>query len=94
MTESEIIKIEKRLRSATKGPWKSMIEGRDHTNGDNFIMTGITEGENIWSENRGTDIYLIGSTISDQDFIANARQDIPKLLDYIRTLKSKLDNEK
>lgn len=93
MTESELNEIEKRLNDTSKGPWKSMIEGRDHPSGDDFIMTGIMEGENIWNENRGTDIYLTGATKSDQDFIANAKQDIPKLLNYIEFLKDKLENE-
>lgn len=89
MTDSELNEIGKRLSKASKGPWKSMMEGRDHTSGDGFIMTGIKEGEDIWSENRGTDIYLTGATDSDQDFIANARQDISKLLTEIKRLKSK-----
>ena len=94
MTELELNEIEKRVKKASRGPWKSMIEGRDHTSGDDFIMTGIPEGEDIWGENRGEDIYVTGAMKSDLDFIANARQDIPKLLDYIRELKGKLDNEK
>ncbi len=53
----------------------SYVEGRDHDSGSNFIMT---------SEN---DIELSGATIADQDFIAHARQDIPKLLNEIRRLK-------
>lgn len=87
MTEQELIEIEKRCNSTTKGLWKSYIEGRDHTSGDNFIMTGIQENEDIWSENRGNDIYLSGATIEDHDFIANAKQDIPKLIAEIRRLK-------
>jgi len=94
MTEAELKNIEKRANNASKGPWKSMIEGRDHSSGDSFIMTGISENENIWSENRGTDIYLTGITESDQDFIANARQDIPNLLTEIKTLKKELENGK
>src|SRR5882757_7084383 len=51
-----------------QGPWKSYIEGRDHTSDSNFIMTG------------GEDIELLGATEADQVFIAHARQDIPQLL--------------
>lgn len=36
------------------------------------------------------DIELLGATIADQDFIAHARQDIPKLLQEIKRLKQKL----
>lgn len=69
--------IERRCAAATPGPWKSYVEGRDHTAGDSFIMTG------------GEDIYLTGATLADQDFIAHARQDIPALIQEIRALGGK-----
>ncbi len=50
-------------------------------------MTGIEKGENIWDEKRGEDIYITGINNYDQDFIASARQDIPKLIKEIRKLK-------
>jgi hypothetical protein len=68
--------IERRCDQATPGPWKSYVEGRDHTSGDSFIKTG------------GPDIYLIGGSIEDQDFIANARQDLPMLLREVKRLRS------
>ena len=46
-------------------------------------MTGL-------DDNRGEDIELFGATIDDQDFIAHARQDIPKLLAEIESLKKQL----
>jgi len=77
MTEKELQEIEERCKKATKGPWKSMIEGRDHTSGDSFIMTG------------GEDIYISNPLLdNNQDFIASAKQDIPKLISEIRRLKS------
>ena len=76
MTEEELKEIENRCNKATKGPWKSMIEGRDHTSGDSFIMT---DGEDIYISNPLFD--------NNQDFIASARQDIPKLIEEIRKLK-------
>ena len=66
--------IERRCQAATPGPWKSFIEGRDHMSGDHFIQTA------------GEDIYLHGATLADQDFIANARQDLPALVQEIRAL--------
>ena len=78
MTELELKEIEDRCNKATKGPWKSMIEGRDHTSGDSFIMTG------------GEDIYILNPLFdNNQDFIANAKQDIPKLIGEIKRLKKK-----
>jgi hypothetical protein len=34
------------------------------------------------------DIYLTGATDADMDFIANARQDIPKLISEIKRLRA------
>jgi hypothetical protein len=56
------------------GPWKSYLEGREKMSGSDFIMTG------------GEDIYLTGATVSDQDFIAHARQDIPRLIAEVERL--------
>jgi hypothetical protein len=71
MTKEELQQIEQRCAQATKGPWKSWIEGRDHTSGSSFIST---------SEQ---DIELLGATNADQDFMAAARQDVPALLAQI-----------
>ena len=66
--------IESRVAAATKGPWISTIEGRDHFSGSSFIRTA------------GEDIEMSGATVADFDFIANAREDIPFLLDQIARL--------
>lgn len=80
MTDIKLNEIWLRCNAATCAPWVSHVEGRDHTSGSDFIMTG--EGED-----RGDDIELTGATIADQDFIAHARQDIPLLLNEINRLK-------
>ncbi len=82
LNEMQIKEIENRYQKASLGPWLSYVEGRDHESGSNFIMTGT-------QQIRGNDIELIGATIADQDFIANARQDIPLLLEEIALLKKK-----
>jgi hypothetical protein len=64
--------------ATTPGPWKSLVEGRDFDSGSSFIQT------------KDEDIYLRGATVADQDFIASARQNIPRLIAEIRALKSKL----
>ena len=81
--ERELLLIEGRVNAATAGPWKSYVEGRDHTSGSNFIATG--EGQH-----RGADLELIGASIADQDFIAAARTDVPRLVAEIRLLRSGL----
>jgi hypothetical protein len=44
-------------------------------------------GEGLY---RGKDIEMIGATDADYDFIANAKQDIPRLIHEIRELKKKI----
>ena len=83
ISEQELKGIQARCEASTPGPWKSYIEGRDHTSGSDFIMTGS-------EKNRGEDIELSGATKSDQDFIASAKQDIPLLISEIRRLKNAL----
>ena len=77
ISDKELVEIRKRAEAATPGPWKAFIEDRDFQSGSSFIQT------------QGEDIELIGATEEDYDFIANARQDIPKLLDEIDRLKGK-----
>ena len=80
LSNPELLEIRRRCESATAGPWKSFVEGRDHTSGSSFIRTGS-------GENRGKDMELSGASIADQDFIAQAREDIPRLLEEIARLK-------
>lgn len=77
LTENELAEIRKRAESTTKGPWRAYIEGRDFESGSSFIQT------------QGEDIELTGASEADYDFIANARQDVLRLLDEIERLKEK-----
>ena len=77
ITEDELKQIELRCSDAKPGPWKAYIEDRDHESGSDFIMTGAE------------DIEILGATVADYDFIANARQDIPRLIQEIRELNQK-----
>ena len=80
LTDEELAAIKARCAAATPGPWKPYIEGRDHVSGSSFIMTG--EGVA-----RGEDIELTGATEADYDFIAHARQDMPRLLEEVEGLR-------
>lgn len=75
ITAEHLREIQSRVDRATTGPWKSFIEGRDHTSGSSFIRTA------------GDDIEMRGATDEDHDFIASARQDIPLLLAEIYRLR-------
>lgn len=78
LSDDTLDAIESRCNAATSGPWKSFLEGRDHQSGSNFIRTGAE------------DIELTGATPADQDFIACARQDVPRLLGEVRRLRKLL----
>jgi hypothetical protein len=76
LTCDEMEAIKARCEQATAGPWKSFIEKREKISGSSFIQT------------KGEDIYLTSATDADQDFIAHARQDIPRLIAEIERLRS------
>jgi hypothetical protein len=76
ITDEELDQMETRLRDATSGPWTSYVEGREHMSGSSFIQTPTS------------DIELSGATVADQDFIAHAREDLPKLLIEVRRLRA------
>ena len=78
-TVSDIQQIELRCAAATAGPWKPFVEGRDHTSGSSFIRTP------------GDDLELSGATAADFDFIAHAREDVPRLLAEVQRLRAVLD---
>lgn len=86
ISDQELLEIEKRCASSTPGPWKAYIEGREHTSGGHFIMTG---GE----QKRGEDLEIYGARIEDYDFIANSKQDIPRLIKEIRILKNTIEKK-
>ena len=75
LTEEEIQTIKSRCDQAAAGPWRSFIEEREKISGSSFVQTG------------GEDFYLTGATDADQDFIAHARQDIPRLIAEIERLR-------
>lgn len=80
LTDTYLDEIRARCLASTPGPWRSYIEGRDHESGSSFIMTGEAGA-------RGDDIELSGASQADQDFIANARQDVPTLLAEVVRLR-------
>ena len=79
LSREEISEIKMRCARATAGPWKSYVEAREKISGPDFIVTA------------GEDLYLTGATIDDQDFIAHARQDIPRLIAEIERLRAELE---
>lgn len=81
LTDEELDEIERRCSAARPARWTSFVEGRDHFGGSNMIR--VTD-----DDDSQPDIELIGATVEDQDFIAHARQDVPRLLIEVRRLRA------
>lgn len=83
ISDTELQTMQQRAEAASKGPWQSIIEGRDHFCGDNFIMVSLDDNE--------PDMYVARdrkpASHADLDFIAAARQDIPRLIAEIQRLR-------
>ncbi|MGE0116291.1 MAG: hypothetical protein AB7T07_15575 [Steroidobacteraceae bacterium] len=77
ITEEELRMIVDRCNATTPGPWRSLVEGRDFTSGSSIIQTAAQDLELAGS----------GASTEDQDFIASAKQDIPRLAAEIAKLK-------
>jgi hypothetical protein len=88
LLDTDILGIQHRLYATTGGDWFSIIEGRDMMGGSSFIMTNVENADDTRNPQRGEDIYLIGASDADMDFIAHARQDIPRLLAEIERLNA------
>jgi hypothetical protein len=84
ISDEELAAMKARIGATTPGPWTSHFEGRDHMGGDSFIETATQ------------DIYISaedyagggGHFCADQDFIAHARQDMPRLIAEVERLRA------
>lgn len=85
LTDEELAALRTLTEAASRSPWRSMVEGRDHTSGDSFIMIGS-------DHDRDEDMYVSRDSIlaspADLDFIAAARNYIPRLLEEITRTRS------
>lgn len=94
LTADELTIIEGRAASATHGPWKAFIEGRDHTSGADFIRTGGLDdaAPDLYLSHDSPDrTGLVVAPMEDHDFIAHARQDVPRLVAEVRRLRSLIE---
>ena len=88
LTDDELDAAERRANAATPGPWKSSVEGRDHDSGDCVILTGGPDlyiSYDEWPEDQRRENEQ--RRANDMDFIAAARQDVPRLVAEVRRLK-------
>ena len=92
LTDEELDRIEARANASLPAPWEAFVEGRNHWSGDDFIRTGGLD-------DAGPDMYVMLSYWDDApakpadatvlDFIASARQDVPRLVAEVRRLRQR-----
>jgi hypothetical protein len=88
-SDAELDQLALRCDAASKPPWQSFIEGRDHWGGDNFIRVGgMDDSEPDMYVSRSTAEGSLPASDADLDFIARARQDLPLLLAEVRRLRA------
>jgi hypothetical protein len=79
----EMLALRELVAAASPAPWRAMVEGRDHEWGDSFIRIG--------DDDRQENMYVVRDTSparsADLEFLAAARNAIPKLLDEIDRLR-------
>lgn len=91
LTEADLDAILVRAEKSLAGPWEAFVEGRDHLSGDDFIRVGGLD-------DKTPDMYVTLSYWNDEppkpatpavlDFIAAARQDVPRLVAEVRRLRA------
>ena len=91
LSGEDLARIEALATSALTAPWEAFVDGRDHWGGDDFIRTGGLD-------DAAPDMYVTLSYWDNErpkpapaevlDFIAAARQDVPRLVSEIRRLRT------
>jgi len=90
ITNDYLETVRKRCDSSTKGLWIASVEGRDHPlGGETVILRGVSREDDVLRRDED-DLYLIGGTVADYDFISHAKQDIPLLLNEVARLRKLL----
>ena len=82
LTDAELDTLEQLAANASPSPWISSIEGRDHWSGDNVILAGDLREEDL-HVHRDTTL----ASPADLDFIAAARNYMPRLIVELRRLR-------
>lgn len=83
MTDEELRVLEELLPKRESFPWRSYIEGRDFARKPGVIAIKVgPESSKV--------VEFVGLSAEDQDFIAAARRDLPRLLTEVRRLRTVL----
>ena len=79
LSDRDLDLMERRTEAAAPGPWISFVVGRDLEAGLNCIEVGYCAV-----------MEVLGASVADQDFIANAREDLPRLIKEVRRLRAQM----
>ncbi|MER8188301.1 hypothetical protein [Kitasatospora sp. NPDC094015] len=96
LPEEVLSAIERRADAATPGPWVGWLESRHGVGGTSFIrLRADADGDDEIYLTRATGgCAVVGAdaqTDADIEFIAGARQDVPRLVNEIRRLRAVVD---
>lgn len=84
MNGDEIQRLRALSEAGSPPPWTAYVEGRNHSSGDSFISVGPIHDPD-------EDIYVSRdsgpASSADLDLIAEARTQLPRLLDEIERLR-------
>lgn len=84
LTDPEISEMWRRASCASAGRWEAFVDGRDTGGGNSFIRTENEFGDTDLKVTRDTS----AASEADYDFIATARQDVPRLVDEVKRLRA------
>lgn len=82
LSDAELGELERLTAQASSAPWVASVEGRDHTSGDDAILVGDPREEDMYVRRDSGP-----ASAADLDFIAAARNYMPRLLNELRRLK-------
>ncbi|WP_282204758.1 hypothetical protein [Kitasatospora fiedleri] len=96
LPEEELSAIERYVAGATPGPWGGWVESWHGIGGTSFIQlrADAEEGDGDLPDSRAGDHKVVGEDTradADIEFIANARQDVPRPVNEIRRLWAVLE---
>ncbi|MFF1903496.1 hypothetical protein [Kitasatospora sp. NPDC058218] len=99
LTEEDLSAMERRAAAAAPGPWAAWLEGRHGIGGDSFIQIRpeADQDDEIYVSRFVEGAQLAGRDPrldADIDFIAAARQDVPRLIAEVRRLRAAADRSR
>ena len=87
LSDGDLEQIARLIEAASAGPWTSYVMGRECDAESTCIEIGTCNELGTFDQ-----IELVGGTTADQDFIAAARQCLPRLLLEVRTLRARVNS--